>query len=318
MAEFVFKDMVKKAKREWQFEIASAATSTEAIGCTVHWGTREKLACRFDTVTQMLDFNKICKNCTAINHYTDTEGNFTFSLPEGQVMWVYPMIYNEQLFMLSKPFLLNNVNGIRNVTYTEDQGTVLIKGMLHGDAKNIIVKIGSKDFPKSVDGPEEKYVVSKSQYTADGGVTVKLKTNTINYISLFVELEKDGTTTITKPTRVGDKPIDYRERVVVQHALSYKPSPKGNFTVKITFAANAPIELPRLCLVKGFPRPMTKNVGELVEIIEPLTLKKGLFSSQYTAKVNIVCGGCPVNTKFVVFPHDESVKYIQLKEVKTI
>jgi len=58
MAEFVMKDMVKKANIEWKFEIASAATSTEEIGNPVHWGTREKLAqagisCKGKTARQM-------------------------------------------------------------------------------------------------------------------------------------------------------------------------------------------------------------------------------------------------------------------------
>ena len=43
MAEFVMKDMVKKAGLEDRFQIASAATSTEEIGNPVHRGTREKL-----------------------------------------------------------------------------------------------------------------------------------------------------------------------------------------------------------------------------------------------------------------------------------
>ncbi len=43
MAEFVLKDMVKKAGLADQFEIASAATSTEEIGNPVHRGTRNKL-----------------------------------------------------------------------------------------------------------------------------------------------------------------------------------------------------------------------------------------------------------------------------------
>lgn len=43
MAEFVMKDMVKKAGLADQFEIASAATSTEEIGNPVHRGTRERL-----------------------------------------------------------------------------------------------------------------------------------------------------------------------------------------------------------------------------------------------------------------------------------
>ena len=43
MAQFVMKDMVKRAGLEDNFYIASAATSTEEIGNPVHRGTREKL-----------------------------------------------------------------------------------------------------------------------------------------------------------------------------------------------------------------------------------------------------------------------------------
>lgn len=44
MAEFVFKDLVKKKGHENDFLIASAATSTEEIGNPVHHGTRQQLA----------------------------------------------------------------------------------------------------------------------------------------------------------------------------------------------------------------------------------------------------------------------------------
>ena len=44
MAEYVMKDMIKKANLSDQFYIASAATSTEEIGNPVHQGTRIKLA----------------------------------------------------------------------------------------------------------------------------------------------------------------------------------------------------------------------------------------------------------------------------------
>ena len=44
MAEFVMKDLVKKAGLEGQFQIASAATSTEEIGCPVYPPARRKLA----------------------------------------------------------------------------------------------------------------------------------------------------------------------------------------------------------------------------------------------------------------------------------
>ena len=44
MAEFVFKDMVKKKGLSEQIEVASAATTREEIGNPVHKGTVKKLA----------------------------------------------------------------------------------------------------------------------------------------------------------------------------------------------------------------------------------------------------------------------------------
>lgn len=44
MAEFVFKDMVKKNNLEDEFYICSSATSTEALGQGVHRGTKQKLS----------------------------------------------------------------------------------------------------------------------------------------------------------------------------------------------------------------------------------------------------------------------------------
>ena len=44
MAEYVMKDLVRKAGREHEFEIASAATSTEEIGNPVYPPARRKLA----------------------------------------------------------------------------------------------------------------------------------------------------------------------------------------------------------------------------------------------------------------------------------
>lgn len=44
MAEFVFRDMVKKAGLAQEFQVASSATSREEIGNPVHYGTKNKLA----------------------------------------------------------------------------------------------------------------------------------------------------------------------------------------------------------------------------------------------------------------------------------
>ncbi len=56
MAEFVFKDMIKKEKLEKNFIVESAATSTWEIGNPVHRGTAKKLA----------EFNISVKGKTAV------------------------------------------------------------------------------------------------------------------------------------------------------------------------------------------------------------------------------------------------------------
>ena len=58
MAEFVMKDLVRKAGREDEFEIESAATSTEEIGNEVYPPAKRKLAehdisCKGKTARQM-------------------------------------------------------------------------------------------------------------------------------------------------------------------------------------------------------------------------------------------------------------------------
>lgn len=51
MAEFVFRDMLKKEGLSDKIHVESAATSTEEIGNGVHRGTREKLAQKGISVT---------------------------------------------------------------------------------------------------------------------------------------------------------------------------------------------------------------------------------------------------------------------------
>ena len=58
MAEFVMKDLVRRAGRESEFEIASAATSTEELGNPVYPPSRRKMAehgisCEGKTARQM-------------------------------------------------------------------------------------------------------------------------------------------------------------------------------------------------------------------------------------------------------------------------
>ena len=62
---------------------------------------------------------------------------------------------------------------------------------------------------------------------------------------------------------------------------------------------------------------MNKNAGELCERLNPLKLKKGLFSKKYTGKHVVSVSPTSNNTKFAVFVSDGG-EHVQLKEVKKL
>ena len=280
--------------------------------------SRERLSCRIDTVLPMLDFNKLCKNAQSAHITYDHEQNTLFTLPQNQVLWAYPMVSNEQLFILSSPVLLNTLSGIRSVSFTESNGTVKITGRLDAGIKNVIVKISNNKFPMDIDDEGDKIVCSRDSFDDEGGAIVKLKSDTLNYISVFTEIVQNGNSTYTRAIPISTEPIGTLRKKVVQYSIDYNVSSTKKFNITLKFSADEEIVVPRLCVMKGFPRPMDKISGELVDKIEPIKLKKGLFSKQYTAKYTLVVPPDALKTKFVAFIDDDTKKHIQLKEVRTI
>ncbi len=279
---------------------------------------KERLSCRVDTVLQMLDFNKLCKDAATANISYDGEQNMIFTLPKNQIVWAYPMVSNEQLFLLASPILVNTLVGIRNVSFKENNGTVKITGTLDAGIRNVIVKVSNRAFPTDIDDDGDKLSIPKDRFETEQGATVKLKADTLSYISVFTEIEQNGKTTYTRAIPISDEPIGTLRRKAVQCVLEYTVSPTKKFPLTLKFSAEEEVELPRLCVMKGFPAPMDKSAGELVDKIEPIKLKKGLFSKTYTAKYTMMAAPDSMKTKFKVFVDDDKMKHIQLKEVKTL
>ncbi|MBO5110815.1 MAG: hypothetical protein J6D21_08890 [Clostridia bacterium] len=280
--------------------------------------SKERLSCRVDTVLQKMDFNKLCKNTLTSNIFYDSEQNMLFNLPQNQIVWAYPMVSNEQLFILSSPVLLNTIQGIRNVSFSEVSGTVRITGTVDAGIKNVIVKVSYSKFPQDIDDEGDKISVPKDRFMADNGAVVKLKADTLSYISVFTEIEQNGKTTYTRAIPISDEPIGTLRKKVVQYAIDYTVSPTKPFPLTIKFSADEEVDIPRLCIMKGYPSPMDKNSGELVDKIESVTLKKGLFSKKYTAKITVTAQPDSMKMKFKVFVDDDSKKHVQLKAVMSI
>ena len=279
--------------------------------------SQSKLPCRTDIVFQMRDYNTHLKGGTVLKVFYDSENRTCFNLPPNVIGYVYTVVYNDQLFSVSAPIALNSMAGITNIAYEEQTGAVKIKGTLNSNTKRVIAKISETAFAKSISDPGEEIAITKAQFDSDGGFILKLKTNASHYISIFSELDLNGAITLSGATPLGEV-VDMREKAAVQYCMEYTISASKPFKMTIKFAADTPVTVPDMILMKGSPRPLNKNMGTLVERIPSVTLKKGLFSSKYTAKVTITVPQDRLNMKFILFLADEHVKHAKLKEVTSL
>jgi len=274
-----------------------------------------KMPIQTNTVLKYIDFNTICKGLTKITTSLTVDGKMSFVIPQGRIGQVYPIVSTEQLFVVSPPHLVNTMEGM-NAAHTVANGVVSVSGTLHQKASSLVVKVSHEKYPEKIDDAGENFTFKRDVFSKQGKVEIKLKSNTVNYITIFVEFIEDGIKTYSQPVKL-NPPIDYRESVSVLYSLDYTTSAVKPFKVTISFEADNETEIPALVLMKGHPRPMNKNAGELCERLNPLKLKKGLFSKKYTGKHVVSVSPTSNNTKFAVFVSDGG-EHVQLKEVKKL
>lgn len=240
-----------------------------------------------------------------------------FNLLPDKVYWVYPLVKNEQLFIMMPPTLVNTVIGIKNVKYTLNSSDVDINGTLPPSAKNIYFLTSTDHYPKALKEPGvDMITVSKDTFVANNGYKLQLKPNTLSYVTIIVELESGNQKTYTAPVFI-DEALDARSRTTVRFAFDYVINDKKNFKIKILFSADAETSLPKLVLVRGIPKPLSLEEGKLVDKIENIKLeKKGMIfkSKNYRAEVAINCGPVSTKTKFALFVEDKNIKYVDLKQ----
>ncbi len=275
-----------------------------------------KLPIAYDTVLKFLDFNVICKGLAALDTMPNANGDITFALPAGKIYQVYPIVCTEQLFIVSPPTLINTLEGISKCSHTVSSGTVCITGALHPKAQAVIARLSNDKYIESVDGGGEKFMFKADDFRKENKIEIKLKTNTVNYITLFTEFKDNGVVSYAPPIKL-DPPIDYREAVTVLYSLEYTVSPLKPFKVTLNFEADSEVEIPKMLLMQGSPKPLNKNAGKLCERIEGITLKKGLFSKKYTAKKVITVDPASMNTKFALFLNEDTSR-VQMKEVRKL
>ncbi len=275
----------------------------------------EKLACRTDVVQEAALYTEAVKGARELRiNYAGEE--MSFALPVDAVGYVYPVFYNDQLFIVSPPTLVNTVCPVRDLRYAERGNAGMLTGTLHPSLTAVIAKISERGFVKSFDEPADTMRLSAEEFRSKGGMSLNLKRNVEYYITVFGEAELGGKKLMTSAVSL-DEAICQRDRVPLLYCFKYTASPTKDFKVTIEFSAESEAEVPDLLLMRGYPRPLDKTKGELVEKIPRFTLKKGMFSKSYTYKTTITAKGMSNAVKFVLFPATEG-SYVQLREVNKL
>lgn len=274
-----------------------------------------RLPVQTNVVLKYIDFSSTCKGMTKLPTSLTLDGKLSFTVPAGKIGQVYPIVATEQLFVVSPPTLVNTMPGM-SVNYTVKDGLVTVTGALPPEASGVAVKVSHEAFAETVDSKGETFTFTRDSFVRGGKLELRLKSDTINYVTVFSEFAVDGIKTYSQPFKL-PRPIDYREAVSVLYSVEYAVSAVKPFKATIRFEADKEVEIPALLVMKGRPKPLNKNSGELCERLEPLKLKKGLFSKKYSGKHVVTIAPTAINTKLAVFIADDGAR-VTLKEVRKI
>lgn len=275
--------------------------------------SKEKLTCRTNTPLQTTEYNSIVSGTTELDiNYSGSE--MTFMIPRDSVGYIYPVIYNDQLFLVSMSTIVNSIVGLKNIAYNENDNSCILTGVLHPMVTSLTAKISEKKFVEDFSESADTITFSADEFRRTGGFKLTLKHNTNYYITVFAEVRLDGKSIMCKGEKL-DAPICQPDEVTVKYNIVFTFVPLKPIKVTLKFVSDVEVSIPDMLLVKGFPKPADKSHGEFVEKIAGVTLKKGLFGKEYTYKTTLSIPAMAKNMRLALFPANEDTGYVVFKEV---
>lgn len=279
--------------------------------------SKKKMDYLYEVADDKANFIKKCKELREIDATVISNNKLHFSIPENTIEWLYPVISNEQLYMLHEPFLLNSVVGIDNLNVIYKSGQVTIEGSVHSNVRNIIAIIKQDEFAETIDDQGERRICSYETFVKDGGFFIALKPGRY-YISLFAEFLEGGERVYSRATKLPEV-VDNRQKTVVQYALNYSISVSRSFIVKIDFYSDEEVELSPIAIMAGYPKPLKKNNGIKIGQIDGGKLKKKFLKKGYFYSVSAnVDRANNIKDKLVLFFDSDKENRLFLKEVQGI
>ncbi len=262
-------------------------------------------------------FAKKCRDLKPLDSVSVAENKLRFYIPEGKILWLYPVVENEQLYAVSKPLLINTVQGVKNLNVVQKNGSITIEGTIAPSVRNVIAIINNQKFAQSIDDQGEKRTCSAAEFNDNKGFYIALRPG-VYYITLFAEFIEGGKKLYSGATCLPEV-IDNREKTAVKYCLDFKPSVTSSYKVKLDFYSDQPIELPPVDIVSGFPKPLNKNSGAVIGTFRGGELKKKLFKQGYYLSGQVIVSSAKsMKDRLVLFFTSDSEKHIQLKEVQKI
>lgn len=316
---FYFPKTIGPIKVKQQTDGLCAISAENIQSDTQLYLSKEKLAVPVKKAEKSELLSNAIKTAKKFPLFDSGDGSYTFALPVNLTGYLYAVNLNEQLFNISEPIFITSLNGLKITNYTEQSGVLTVNLELASEVSEVIVKTSNQRFAENLDDNGDIFTFSADKIRNDKQFTLRLKSDCITYVTLFAKVNGvGGVFAICAPVQLPDA-IDYRKKQIVRYALFYETSAQKPFNLTIKFEADSEVSLPDYVIVKGNPRPLNKNAGELVERVSGFDLKKGMFThGKYTGKVTLKMSPMPKSTKIAMFFADNNVKNVQMKEVKNL
>lgn len=241
----------------------------------------------FDTPDENVNFLNKYKNLKKVDFLLG-ENKILYQMEENSLVFLYPVVRNESLYVISKPILANSINGIQSLNIINGEGKIKIEGTLNEDARELIAVLSLKGY---VENPEEKdpslikRTCSKDDFDKAGGFFLTLSPG-VYYLTLFAKFLKNSEVFFSAPNRVSH-PINCKKKTPLKYCLEGQIDLYHKKKIKVCFRSQVEGKVGDCEIYCGFPRPQSKNSGVLLGKIPGGVLKKKLFSSEYTYSVNV-------------------------------
>ncbi|MBQ2885363.1 MAG: zinc ribbon domain-containing protein [Alphaproteobacteria bacterium] len=202
------------------------------------------------------------------------------TVEENAVYYVYPVIYNGDTGTFCESFIINNVSGFSNVSYTVNNDNAYIRFNWIANANHACLAYKTNGYPTSYDDETaEILMISKSQYESNAAAIIKGIEQLDYYLTVYAVYGSKDSPVYSAGVSVL---VCNTPQVEISYSVKEKRglfSKKDLYVLHIESQSNK--DLPRMKIIRknGTLPPMNANDGVLVSEFE---MKSGENTLQFS------------------------------------